>query len=172
MIDLETERLRLYPARLQDLDARLAMDRDPEVMRYIRPMPPDAVAHREQIRRQILEDTGPEDRFWHVERRAAPGFIGWCALFPLEESGFIEIGYRFSRDAWGQGIATEAARAVLDHGFRVLEIDPVVAVTDPANLASQAVLRKIGLKPAGQAHHYGRNLSFFRLTLAEYLSAA
>ena len=170
MIDLETERLRLYPARLSDLDARLAMDRDPEVMRYIRPIPTDAAAHREQIRGRILEDAGPEDRFWHVERLAAPGFIGWCALFPLEESGHIEIGYRFVRDAGGQGIATEAARAVLDLGFRVLGIDPIVAVTDPDNTASQAVLRKIGLKPAGRAHHYGREVSFFRLARGEYLN--
>ena len=100
-----------------------------------------------------------------------PGFLGWCGLFPLEDSGLIEIGYRYVTSAWGRGIATEAARAVLDHGFRALCFDPIVAVTHPANLASQHVLAKIGLTACGSAFHYGQWLRFFQLSRAAYLSA-
>ncbi len=171
MTALETARLRLYPPRLEDLEARLAMDRDPEVMRYIRPIPEDIEAERMGMRERILGLRGPGGHFWHVARRDSPGFLGWCGLFPLEDSGLIEIGYRYIRAAWGQGIATEAARSVLDHGFRVRKIDPIVAVTDPDNRASQGVLRKIGLRPAGRAFHYGQDLSFHRLSRAEYLAA-
>ncbi len=168
--DIETARLRLYAPRLADLEARLAMNRDPEVMRHIRPIPEDVEAQRAEIRARILGRDGPEWRFWHLERLDRPGFLGWCGVFPLEDSGLIEIGYRYRRAAWGQGFATEAARAVLDHGFRVLEIDPMVAVTHPDNRASQAVLRKIGLRAAGTAFHYGQDLSLFRLSRADYLS--
>ena len=75
------------------------------------------------------------------------------------------------RSAWGQGIATEAGRAVLDHGFRRLGFDPIVAVTHPANLASQRVLEKLGLKPRGAAFHYEQSLSFFELRREEFLAA-
>ncbi len=165
---LETARLRLYPPRLADLEARLAMDRDPEVMRYIRPIPTDIEGQRADIRARILGQAGPAGHNWHMERLERPGFLGWCGIFALEDSGLMEIGYRLRRAAWGQGYATEAARAVLDHGFRVLEIDPIVAVADPDNRASLGVLRKIGLRPAGRAFHYGEELPFFRLARRDY----
>jgi len=67
------------------------------------------------------------------------------------------------RQHWGQGFATEAARAVLAHALRVLRIDPVVAIVDPRNLASIRVAEKIGLRQAGSAYHYGTMQVFFRL---------
>ena len=93
---IETARLRLYAPRLEDLAARLAMERDPEVMRFIRPVSEDAVAHRTEIRGRILGPPPPRGAFWHVEALAAPGYIGWCGLFPLEDSGMIEVGYRYA----------------------------------------------------------------------------
>ena len=150
------------------------MDRDPEVMRFIQPVPEDAEAQRKEIRNRILKP--PRGAFWHVEARApssvgGPGFIGWCGLFPLQDSGLIEIGYRFLRAAWGRGLATEAAAAALDHGFRELELDPIVAVSDPDNAASHRVLHKIGLRAQGRARHYGRELAFFKLSRGDYLAA-
>jgi RimJ/RimL family protein N-acetyltransferase len=144
------------------------MDRDREVMRHIRPIPDDIEAQRAQIRDQILGPPPPRGAFWHVEELAAPGFIGWCALIPLEDSGLIELGYRYVHAAWGRGLATEAAAAALDFGFRTLALDPIVAVTDPGHTASQGVLRKIGLRAAGRAQHYGRQVAFFRLARADY----
>ena len=70
---IETARLRLYPPRPEDLEARLAMDRDPEVMRFIRPIPEDDEAQRADIRNRILEP--PRGAFWHIEELAAPGFL-------------------------------------------------------------------------------------------------
>lgn len=168
--EIETARLRLYAPRIEDLEARLAMDRDPEVMRFIRPIPEDAAAQRADIRIRILAP--PRGAFWHIELREAPGFIGWCGVFPLQDSGLMEIGYRFRRAAWGRGLATEAATVALDYGFRELKLDPIVAVSDPDNAASQGVLRKIGLRAAGTARHYGRELPFFELSRDEFLAGA
>lgn len=168
--EIETARLRLYPPCVEDFEARLAMDRDPRVMRYIRPIPDDEAAHRAEMRATILGAQPPGGAMWHVAHKDRPGFLGWCGLMPLEDSGLIEIGYRYIPAAWSRGIATEAAQAVLSHGFRVLGIDMIVAVTDPDNRASHGVLRKIGLAPAGQAYHYGRDLPFFRLSRADYMA--
>lgn len=167
--EIETARLRLYPPRSGDLEARLAMDRDPEVMRFIRPVPEDIEAQRRDIRGRILQP--PRGAFWHMELREAPGFIGWCGIFPLQDSGLMEIGYRYTRAAWGRGLATEAAAAALDHGFRVLELDPIVAVSHPDNAASHRLLRKIGLRRAGTQWHYDLDLPFFELSREEYLAA-
>lgn len=168
--ELETPRLRLYPQCIEDLEARLAMDRDPEVMRFIREIPEDAEAQRETLRSLIL-GAGRNQRFWHIEEKENPGFLGWCGLFPLDNSQEIEIGYRLSRASWGHGIASEAAGVVLDYGFRVLEIDPILAVVHPQNIASQYVLAKLGLKRNGEGFHYGQQLPVYRMTRADYLES-
>jgi RimJ/RimL family protein N-acetyltransferase len=168
---LETPRLRLRARVLADLEACVAMDLDPEVHRLIYgDRPPEPERQRERLRARIASGWPPVGGIWVVEWQDAPGFLGWCGLFPLEDSGLIEIGYRYVRSAWGQGIATEAGRAVLAHGFGELRIDPIVAVTRPANLASQRVLEKIGLRPRGRAFHYGRSLAFYHLGRADYLA--
>ena len=80
--------------------------------------------------------------------------------------------HRLGAETWGLGVATEAATVVLDLGFRVLELDSIVAVTHPDNRGSQAVLTKIGLRPQGLRFHYGLDLSYFSLDRSAYLSAA
>ena len=172
-VALETARLRLRPRRMADLEANLAMDLNPAVHRYIFIHgPPDPAVQRTELTRKIEAGWPARGGLWVVEWRDAPGFLGWCGVFPLEGAGPIEIGYRYVPAAWGQGVATEAARAVLDHGFRTLAFDPIVAVAHPDNLASRHVLEKIGLRPAGHARHYGADLAFYRLTRAEYLARA
>ena len=169
---LTTERLRLRPRTMADLEACVAMDLDPEVHRFIYgDSPPERREHRAHLRARIASGWPAVGGIWVVEWQHAPGFLGWCGLFPLEGAGPIEIGYRYVRSAWGQGVATEAGRAVLDHGFRRLGFDRIVAVTHPANLASQHVLEKLGLKPCGAAFHYEQSLSFFELRRDEFLAA-
>ena len=68
-------------------------------------------------------------------------------------------------------MATEAGRAVLDHGFRALGLDPIVAVTRRENLASRHVLEKLGLAYRGLRFHYGLDLAFYELSRREYLAA-
>lgn len=169
---LSTARLRLRSRTLADLEANLAMDLDPEVHRYIFVHGvPDAAAHRAELRRRI---TSPAARgtLWVVEWRQQPGFLGWCGVFPLEASGLIELGYRYVPAAWGQGVATEAAKAVLDYSFRELKLDPIVAVAHPDNLASRRVLEKLGFRDEGPARYYGTEVAFYRLSRSQYLAAA
>jgi len=166
---LTTRRLRLRPWCLEDVPDMLAMDMDADVVRYIWGTPPDPEKRHWELVERIHASSAHPGGNWIVEWRDDPRFLGWCGLIPLEDSGYIEIGYRYIKAAWGQGIATEAAQTVLDHGFRALEIDPIVAVTHPENRASQNVLTKIGLNREGLQFHYGRDLPFFRLTCGQHL---
>jgi len=169
--ELATSRLRLYAPRLEDLEVRLAMERDPKVMRFIRPVPDDEAAHRAELRTEL---DGPPGRaaFWHVEECAISKFIGWCGLFSLENSGLIEIGYRFVQAAWGRGLASEAAAAVLNHGFRTFGLDPIVAVSHPDNAAvAQGAAQDRATRPRPRATLRSRFV-VLRIEPSAYLAGA
>lgn len=164
-----TQRLRLRPRTAADVDACVEMDLDPAVGRYLYPLGrPTRGERRQALQRQTAGDWPPVGGAWVAEWRIQPGFLGWCGLFPLEDSGLVEIGYRYIASTWGQGVATEAAARVLQYGFEDLGLDPIVAVTHPDNAASQRVLAKIGLKARSTRFHYGLDLAFFELSKADY----
>jgi RimJ/RimL family protein N-acetyltransferase len=165
---LTTARLRLRPRTLDDLDANLAMDLDAAVTRFIWSEPPEPVAHRAALAERIASGWPDVGGIWVVEWRSPQGLLGWCGLFPLDGADEIEIGYRYVRAAWGQGVATEAARAVLAHGFDTLRLPRIVGVTDPDNHASKRVLAKLGMAPIGRGRHYGRELDRFALERASF----
>jgi RimJ/RimL family protein N-acetyltransferase len=167
--ELETPRLRLRPRTLSDFDACFAMDQDPRVAHFIWGEPPEPESYRKVLRGRFAPDWPTRGGIWTVEERAAPGFLGWCGLFPLEETGLIEIGYRYVPEVWGRGIATEAAACALDHGFRVFQFDPIVAVVHLDNRASQRVVEKIGLQRLADGFHYGVTVAVFSLSRTDYL---
>ncbi|ALE06016.1 GCN5 family acetyltransferase [Arthrobacter sp. ERGS1:01] len=103
----------------------------------------------------------PVHGIWAVTRAEDGQAVGTLLLKPipasgeepLKPSGDIEIGWHFHPDHWGSGYASEAAAAVLDHAF-ASGLDRVVAVTNPANEASQSVCRRIGMEHRGQSKKY------------------
>lgn len=163
--DIRTPRLLLRQWRDGDLEPFAAMNADLEVMRYF-PAPlgrleSDAFAGR--IRAQLTSGWG----LWAVAVREAGHplhgrFIGFTGLvwqdFPAAFTPALEIGWRLARHAWGQGFATEAARAVLDVAFSEyaeggggdgrgdgLGADEVVSMTAVDNLPSRAVMERLGM---------------------------
>ena len=169
--NLETPRLALRPRSLADLDDFLAMDSDPAVARYIWGIPPNPEERRAVLEKTLRCEKERPGGSWTVVDKATTGFFGWCGLIPLEETGLIEIGYRYLPKAWGRGIATEAAECVLDYGFRTFEFDPILAVIHPDNRASQRVSEKIGLVRQADGFHYGQTAAVFSLSRADYLAS-
>lgn len=100
--------------------------------------------------------------------------IGDCMLVPIEAKGpEYELGYRLAEEAWGLGLASEAARAVLPYGFGEMGLDELLAVARPENVASHGVLHKLGFKRVGTTNrHYDRELELFRLTRNEARAVA
>ena len=152
---LETPRLVLRPRSYDDIDAMAAMDADPEVMRYVEPIA-DPVVHRAELMTWIPDDEDPGMGGWSVFPKEAPErYLGWIVLYPLEGwEGDVEIGWRFVRDAWGHGYASEAAAAVMEHGFRTVGLDCIVAVLDPDNQRSRRVCEKLGMTAVGMRRAY------------------
>ncbi len=147
---IETDRLILRPAVEADRPAVAAMNADPKVGYWLGGVR-DAAASDLFLARCADHIARHGFGFWAVERKADGQVIGmtglWHAPDNLPEAGKVEVGWRFAADAWGQGYATEAARAALAYGFTVLNLAEIVAWTARPNLASQAVMRRIGMVP-------------------------
>jgi RimJ/RimL family protein N-acetyltransferase len=156
--DIETDRLRLRRRHERDLEANVDLDSDPMVRRYIFEAPPDPDRQRASILDQIQSRWPIAGSFWVIEWRERPGLLGCCALLPTEDSGILELGYRLLPMVWGLGVATEAARAALDHGFARLGMRAAVATVHPLNTASLRVLAKLSFLPEPAAG--SRDLKF------------
>ncbi|WP_453969308.1 GNAT family N-acetyltransferase [Amorphus sp. MBR-141] len=146
----DTPRLRLPPRTVADLDACLAMDRDPEVTRFIPGPWADPVAHRAFVLARMAANHPEGLGYWTIRDRADGSFLGWVLLLPVEGVGDeIEIGWRLVRSAWGRGIAGEAAAPVLAYGLSIAGNRMIVADIDPDNVGSMRVAEKIGMTARG-----------------------
>jgi len=164
---IETPRLRLRRLRASDEPDLIALDSDPDVMRYVGSPPgcrsPQETAER--VKQRLAADHGPLG-FWLVEPRDRGGLLGLCALIRMPSGDDVELAYRLARRSWGQGIATEAAGALVDHGLRAATLPQIVAVTYPENLASQRVLEKVGFTHRGLVHYKGVRAAHYVITPA------
>ena len=131
----ETQRLIVRPRGIGDLNACLAMDRDPAVLRYIDVPWRSTEEHRQFVVNRITRAYPAGLGYWSVVLKLVPAaFVGWVLLTPYDAVGpEIEIGWRLLRSAWGNGFATEASLPVLRHGFETVHLDRIVADIHPDN---------------------------------------
>lgn len=166
---IETQRLLLREMRPTDDEGMFDLDRRAEVAKYLG-IPP--VTDIEQSRAIIRYVESQYAEFgigrWAVEWRETGEFVGWAGLKFLtktmnERVNYYDVGYRLLPQFWGMGIATEAARASLDYGFREMNLSKICGVAMPENLASCAVLQKIGLHFVNQFEDKGLVLNWFEM---------
>ncbi len=119
---------------------------DPEVMQYIGD---GSVYHWtkevaiEKYKDGFSRQDNHEPGNLAVYRVDVDDYIGWCGVAYSKYLDHIELSYRYCRDSWGNGYATEAAVAILTEIYRVTEIDDILACTHPDNIASIRVLEKL-----------------------------
>ena len=174
---LETPRLRLRPLASSDEADLIALDSDPEVMRYVgSPAGVKSPAETAERARLRIRETQRGDYeplgFWRIEGRGDRAFHGVGALIQMPGGDDVEVAYRLARTAWGQGIATEAAGALVAHALGPLALPRVVAVTYPANQASQRVLDKLGFERHGLREYKGVQATYHVLTSAAWAARA
>lgn len=172
-VSLETERLRLRPFTLDDVDAYFArISSDADVMRYLpggkpRPREDSAWVIQYFMRHAELHGFG----VWAVEDKATGELIGHAGLEYIPGAQNVEVAYTLAKAQWGRGLATESARACLCYGFETLNLDEIYGLAFPQNTASQNVMRKLGMHYEGvTGRYYGESLACYRLTRAEYLA--
>src|SRR5438445_8292083 len=144
---IETERLRLRTWEDADRDDFAALNADPIVMGDLGG-PLNRDDSDSKFDRYLEAYKSNRYGRWLVETIDGE-FLGYCGVMPVRDDHPIglhdEIGWRLIRKAWGNGYATEAARAALIDVFRRVKLLEVLAYTDAQNIRSQAVMRRLGL---------------------------
>ena len=150
MVVIETPRLTLNTWRLDDFGAFASLARDPRVMRFIssgEPWTDRKIAYF--IGRQTAFQQALGHCMWRMRLKETGELVGLCGLQPLADTGEIEVGWWLASALWGRGLATEAARAAVDRGFRIHGLKRIVAITRPDNAASLNIMRKLGMTDEG-----------------------
>jgi RimJ/RimL family protein N-acetyltransferase len=157
---LETDRLVLRRFTEADAELLFELDSDPEVLRYIGPTVYNVEEQRQRLHDRIFPHYArhPARGAWAALEKPGLEFVGWFMFRPATDAMFakeagwdrptdIEVGYRLRRTAWGRGLATEGASALVKIGLADPEVTCVVACALVTNRASCRVLEKAGLKP-------------------------
>ncbi|TDL99568.1 MAG: GNAT family N-acetyltransferase [Flavobacteriaceae bacterium] len=147
----QTERFILREILLTDIDGMFQLHSDPEVHRFLGNKTVKSIEETlnliNLVRKKYLEVGVGR---WAIIDKKSNDFIGWSGLDLVTENinnhqNYYDLGYRLSRKYWGKGIATETAVASLEYAFKILGANQVYARADSENLASDKVLRKVGL---------------------------
>lgn len=150
MIIAETERLIIRNWRDEDRDLAYEINSDDKVMEFFpfRRSRTEADAFFERVR-SMIADTGLG--LYVLELKASGEAIGYCGLMrtdhlePFVPVGTVEIGWRLATPFWGKGFVSEAARALLAHGFQTLDLDRIVSFAVHNNIRSTSVMERIGM---------------------------
>jgi RimJ/RimL family protein N-acetyltransferase len=155
VVILETKRMLLRRQIIEDLDDLWALYCNPEITKYI----PDAPRSREEAQEELEWHMNGHPRFpelglWATIHKETEKFIGRCGLLPWTIDGQqeVEIAYTIAQEYWGQGLATEAAQAILSYGFERLKLPRLISLIDSENIASQKVAEKIGMTFEREGH--------------------
>ncbi len=180
---IETERLYLRQWQASDFAIFAAMNADPEVMKYFPKLlsakVSDIIASKCQ---QLIEDNGWG--FWALSLKKGSekndAFIGFVGLnqthADMSFAPCVEIAWRLRKEFWGQGYATEAARASLDFAFSELALDEVVAFTAVINKRSQLLMKHIRMTdtqnnfyhPALESNHLLAEHVLYKITRQQW----
>ena len=160
-LPLTTTRLQIRLLQPDDADALYRIYGDPEAMRYVGSS--GRARSRHQTAKSLAQFIADRERngygLWATDLRESGRMIGMCGLIPVEGTGpDVEVVYVLEQPAWGQGYATEMARACLDAGFASFGLERIIALAYPENGPSIRVMQKAGMQAAGTMHAHGHDL--------------
>ena len=146
----------------QEAEALFRYRSDPEVMRYIAVGVDKTI---EDTRKQLDRYFHHQEKYgfskWAVELRETGALIGDSGLLLLNDGPDFDLGYRFAREYWGKGFATECGRAWVEAAFSQFGLDRVVALANPKNAASIRVMTELGMR-------FERNTVFRGMDCVQY----
>jgi len=156
--ELRTERLVLRQWREDDRDPWAALNADPRVMEHF-PGPLDRAAADDFVDRHAAHLDEHGWGLWAVEVAGGAPFVGFTGLavpgfdVPGRAGGGVEVGWRLAEEHWGQGYASEAARAALAFAWDELGLAEVVSFTAVGNDRSRRVMERLGMALEGEFDH-------------------
>lgn len=156
---LLTERLAIRPPEPDDVDLLASLFTDPEAMRYIGPggtWDDDRMASSLTRKIDLYHERG--FTLYTVVRRADGHVLGDCGFNIWPGTGEIEIGWRFAREHWGRGYASEAARSVFEHARDRLDLTHLICMVAADNVASWRIAERLGFTLDRTEEIHGRTV--------------
>ncbi|NNF02424.1 MAG: GNAT family N-acetyltransferase [Bacteroidia bacterium] len=155
MILIESKRLFLREFEPTDAEFLFKLNSDPDVLNLTGDKPFKDVDEA----RAFLTNYDQYKKYgygrWIVLKRSRPEAIGWCGLRYDDNAKATDLGFRFVKDEWNKGYATESSLAVLEFAKRKFKLPHVIGKAHLENKASQRVLEKIGMKKEGDSDFDG-----------------
>lgn len=145
---LETGRLIFRRLNMDDLEDLFALYHSPDVRKYYSEGVPSYEETKQELEWMINTFYAKYGfGMWATIHKATGKFIGRCGMTPMDIEGHeeIEVGYMLAKEYWGQGLATEAAQAILQYGLEQVGLSRLICVINPGNRASSKVAMKIGM---------------------------
>jgi RimJ/RimL family protein N-acetyltransferase len=162
---IETNRLRLRTWTLRDAESAFEIWGNSDVMKFVgKPFASVEVAQR-ALQNAIVAQEKHGISLWAVVEKSSQTIVGCCGFHPYENG--LELAYHFVPSVWGNGYATEAARACLIYGFEKLSAVKIVAFTHLENIDSYRVLEKLGMKYKGVVDFDGEEERLYELNSEE-----
>ena len=144
---LETNRLLLREFVIEDVDDFFRMISDPDVTRFTGDGGKTLEEARAGMQERLFRDYEVHGYGrWAVVEKLTGKVIGFAGLKYLDDVNEVDLGYRFFKEHWGRGLATEASQAVLAYGVETLQLQRIIGIADVENKASIRVLEKIGFQ--------------------------
>lgn len=168
---IRTPRLDMFEWDESHAEVLFEMNSNPEVMRYTG----NSTFHSLEEAKNLIANYDQYKKHgfgrWLCALRTTGEIIGWCGLkrHKEEEDEFIDLGYRFFKEHWGMGYATESAFAVLQYGFEKLQIDEILARSVKKNVASIKVIEKLGMTYWKGADCHDLPAEYYRLAREEFI---
>lgn len=166
MLVTETERVKIREFESHDVQALSKILSDPDVMEFSSKGPLNEADTTGFIEWCIKSYQKYGYGQWAVIEKESGKLIGCCGLSHanVDEVDEVEIGYRFDKEQWGKGLASEAASGVLAHGFDTWMIESIVGIVAPRHRASIRVLEKIGFRAFSETRYCGWDVRIYRLS--------
>lgn len=159
-----------------DAESAFEIYSDPEVTRFIKTKTTSIEDAIKLLQRWVTLSTQLKGGgFWAIVNKETQEILGTIILIPLRDEAEqwtqdYEIGWHLKKSAWGNGYATEAARAILEYGFNILKLPTIYSIARPDNTASIRVMQRLGMTSIGRTNkYYKMELEMFKLEVTDWM---
>ncbi|MBD6614756.1 GNAT family N-acetyltransferase [Komarekiella sp. 'clone 1'] len=168
----ETDRLIIRTWNPQaDAEQAFYIYSDPEVTRFIITKVDSVESSQNLLKKWITksQELNNGSGFWAILPKETEEIVGTIILIQLRDEDEqltpnYEIGWHLKKSAWGKGYATEAAKAILDYGFKTLKLPVIYSIARSENTNSLRVIQRLGMTPVGRTtKYYKMELEMFKL---------